>query len=206
MDQVYHIFNRGIRKQPIFKSKNDWSRFLFLLLNFQSSTYEVDHIARAASYFGQHSILTIKPKVAAQIIKTQDVKLIAFCLQPNHFHLLVQEITEGGIAKYMQRIGNSHTKYFNTKYEESGHLFQNRYQSVLVNDNDQLLYTSAYIHKHTPQIDFSWSSYQDYIRKNRWPGLLDPNLILDQFDNGKEYDEWLKSSAAKEKKEFLDIA
>lgn len=197
-NEVYHLYNRGVMRRDIFVDNRDWTRFLFLVLFLQSSSGTFDHVSRLVSSFVRHSMFDVPEKKTREIVQKRNTRLIAFCLRPNHFHLLVQEVTEGGVAKYLQRLGNSHTKYFNTKYQSNGHLFQSRYQSVRMADNDQLLYTSAYIHKHTPRLNYEWSSYQDYVQKNRWPDLLDPSLILGQFTNGQEYAEWLRTSSAKE--------
>lgn len=197
-DEIYHIYNRGVMKREIFIDDRDYIRFLFLIFFFQSSTHNFDHVTRSISYFGKHRMFDIKDEVIKEINQSRDVSLLAFTLQPNHFHLIVKELGEGGIAKYLQRIGNSHTKYFNIKYKQTGHLFQNSYRSVHIEDNEQLLYTSAYVHKHVPKLSYEWSSLQDYIKKNRWGNLLDTSLILEQFKNPEEYQQWLKDCPAKE--------
>jgi hypothetical protein len=170
-----------------------------LILFLQSSTQNFDHLSRLAGEFSNRGTFPVPPETTEEIILHREVRLIAFCLRRNHFHLIVQEVTDGGIAKYLQRLGNSHTKYVNIKHGTGGHLFQSRYQAVHITDNEQLLYTSAYLHKHEPRLNFPWSSYQDYVRKNRWPDLLDPSVILDQFSDGKDYETWLPSTVAKEK-------
>ena len=125
---------------------------------------------------------------------------------PNHFHLLVKQTKEGGISKYMQRVQNAYTKYFNTKNKTAGHLFQGPFRAVWVEDNDQLLYLSAYIHKNPVELTgpqgkehgYQWSSLTDYLNKNRWPtSLLKPEIILEQFNNKQEYQDWIKQSYAK---------
>ncbi|MBI4136349.1 MAG: transposase [Candidatus Vogelbacteria bacterium] len=142
-----------------------------------------------------------------QINKTKKVHLVAFTLMPNHFHLLLQEQNGTGISKYLQRLGNGYTKYFNTKYKQNGHLFQGPYQSVHVNDNNQLLYTSAYLHRNCTELKgwdnrehiYPWSSYADFIGDSRWTGLLKPEVILKQFSDGKDYRRWVNESGAKDK-------
>lgn len=139
------------------------------------------------------------------IISTRYVKLECFTLMPNHFHLLVHEIKEGGIAKYMQRVLNAYTKYFNTKYERSGHLFQGSYKAVHIKNNNQLLYLSTYIHRNSRELlgwkgkehFYPWSSYQDFIGSNRWGELLKHDLITEQFRNGKDYHRFTSASMAK---------
>lgn len=140
-----------------------------------------------------------------KILKNQYIELVNFILMPNHFHLLVQERQEKGISRYMQRILNSYTKYFNTKYDKSGHLFQGPFQVVHIKNNEQLLHLSAYIHRNAREIKgwknkeekYFWSSYQDYIEKNRWGKLLRTDMILEQFSHPEEYKNFVDTSGIK---------
>jgi putative transposase len=135
------------------------------------------------------------------------VELVAFCLMPNHFHLLVKEVEEGGVASYMQRVLGGYTKYFNTKYEASGHVFQGPYKAVHVKDDNQLLYLSAYIHRNprtleawrAREFDYPWSSLSDFTTANRWGGLIAPDIITGQFEQTKNsnYADFVRTSTAK---------
>lgn len=212
--EFYHIFNRGMRKQEIFRDEHDRWRFLFLLLHFQSAlTFNnISHdLATFIRHHKRHPVSGIskaaREKMVAEVATSKSIGLLAFALMPNHFHLLIKEKTEGGISAYMQRVLNAYTKYFNAKYGESGHLFQGPFQIVHVADNDQLLYTSAYIHRNCCELpdwgqrplEYLWSSYQDYAKQNRWPGLCDPLAILEQFDQPHDkYHDWVEGSGAKE--------
>ena len=209
--EYYHIFNRGMSKQVIFHDTADRIRFLFLILYFQSPlTFE--QISRSTKSFVRHSVFDIDKEIQEKIIKDRFVELTSFCLMPNHFHLIVKEVEENGIARYMQRVLNSYTKYFNTKYNKSGHLFQGPYKAVHVKNNTQLLYLSSYIHRNPREIKewfnkegiYQWSSYQDFINENRFEELLVFDIIGGQFKNKKEYDEFTKTSSAKLLKEELD--
>ncbi|MDP3935341.1 MAG: transposase [Candidatus Giovannonibacteria bacterium] len=138
------------------------------------------------------------------------VELVNFAMMPNHFHLTVREFKEGGIAQYMQRVLCAYTKYFNAKYQKSGHLFQGPYKAVHIEDNEQLLHLSAYIHRNPRELSewknkehiYPWSSYQDYVNENRWGKLLTQDILLGQFADKKEYENFLKSSPAKILKEY----
>ena len=203
MDEDYHVCNRGVLKRDIFLDDRDRARFLFLLLTLQSPGHTPHNIGGSVSYFIKHRMFNISERTRTKIKTGQGVQLSSFMLRPNHFHLLVKEVQEGGVAKYLQRLGNAYTKYFNTKYKQNGHLFQGPYRSVHIENNDQLLYASAYIHKHGP-IGYEWSSYQDYVKSNRWPELLGRSLILEQFTDPKEYYEWVRNSTAKEISENIE--
>ena len=128
---------------------------------------------------------------------------------PNHFHFLIKATKDGGIKKYMQRVGTAYAKYFNTKYQQTGHLFQGGFKSVHVASNSQLLHLSSYIHKnpreikswHGRETKYPWSSYQDYVKKNRWGKLLNLDPIMEQFDDHQEYEKWVRDNPAKEFKD-----
>ena len=207
----YHIFNRGSNKQIIFLDDTDRVRFLFLILYFQSPTI-LQNIGRPVRHFVKHSVFNIERDIEREIVDKRFVEVLGFCLMPNHFHLIIKEVEEGGISQYMQRVLNAYTKYFNTKYKKSGHLFQGPYRAVHVKDNRQLLHLSAYIHKNPREIKgwvdneekYKWSSYQDFISENRWDDLLVPTLISKQFKNKDEYKKFVKTSPAKMLKKELE--
>ena len=200
----YHVFNRGVRKQNIFHDRTDFTRFLFYILFLQSSVNFLQ-ISRPVQQYVKHSVFDIDEDKITEIIDGRYVELVAFCFMPNHFHLLLKEFKKGGIARYMQRVLNGYTKYYNTKYQKSGHLFQGPYKAVYIESDKQLLYLSTYIHRNPRELPdwkvdeqkYPWSSYQDYIKKNRWGKLLIPDLILEQFLTEKEYALFVETSTAK---------
>ena len=204
IEEYYHVYNRGAHKTITFHDKADYIRFLFLILFFQSPV-TFGQVSRSVHYFVKHSVFDIDKEDELEIIKRRYVKLVSFCLMPNHFHLILQEKEESGIARYMQRILNSYTKYYNTKYQSSGHLFQGPYKAVHVEDNEQLLYLSSYVHRNPRELPnwknreqkYEWSSYQDSVNINRWDKLLSTEIILEQFKTKKEYDEFVRTSSAK---------
>ena len=208
--EYYHIFNRGVGKKIIFKDDRDRIRFLFLILYFQTEN-NFPQISRIVSSYIKHRVFDINNDIKNEIIKERFVELTGFVLMPNHFHLIVKEIKEGGMGKYMQRVLNSYTKYFNTRYDISGHLFGGPYKAVHVEDDKQLLYLSAYIHLNPRELSewykkenlFPWSSYQDYIEENRWDKVLKTEIVLEQFKDKKEYKNFVETSGAKEMEEEL---
>jgi putative transposase len=205
IEESYHVFNRGLNKQIIFKDRTDYSRMLLYLLYFQADV-PITNIAYAIKQFLQTKEFSFTEQTVKAIIENRTVKLEAFALMPNHFHLMVRELKEGGISRYLQRIEVGFTKYFNTKYERSGYLLQGPFQSVHVENNEQALYLSAYIHKNPCEIlqwrkqenNYTWSSYQDYVQENRWGKLLSTKLILDQFETKDMYKEFVDDSKAKD--------
>jgi len=207
--EYYHIYNRGIGKQTIFHDKKDYTRFLFLVLYFQSSV-SFPNIGRLVKQFVQHRVLNNVD--VSEITVKRKVELSAFCIMPNHFHLIVKEREENAISAYMQRVLNAYAKYFNTKYDKSGHVFQGPYRAVLVEDDNQLLYLSAYIHRNPREIpgwlnreqQYEWSSYLDFVEENRWGDLLLPDIVLDQFENKNKYKKFIQTSTSKLLEKELD--
>jgi len=146
-----------------------------------------------------------------KILDKRIVNLINFALMPNHFHLTLQTLKDEAISLYMQRVLTSYTKYINIKYEKVGHLFQGPFTAVHINDDDQLMYLSAYIHLnpreltdwHGKEDEYPWSSYQDYTNTNRWGKLLAIEHVLENFRLPNEYSDFVKNSGAKELDEEL---
>ncbi|MFH1170818.1 MAG: transposase [Candidatus Vogelbacteria bacterium] len=209
--EYYHILNRGNDKQNIFRDDRDRIRFLFLLLYLQGKE-SFPNAGRVVTHFVQHRVFNIEPKIVTKITKEKHIELISFALMPNHFHLILGEKIEGGIAHYMQRLLNAYTKFFNIRYKRSGHLLQGPYRAIHLEDNEQLLYTSAYVHRNCRTLTgwknreelYPWSSLQDYIIKNRWGDLLDKKLIQEQFSKPSEYKEWVATSGAKDPLNLID--
>ncbi|MBU4224123.1 transposase [Patescibacteria group bacterium] len=204
VNEHYHIFNRGNNKQNIFLDERDYVRMLFLILHLQSPLV-LQNMSRPVSNFVKSRAFNISKTTIEKIIKNRYVELINFTLMPNHFHISIRELKEDGISQYMQRILTAYTKYFNAKYGKSGHLFQGPFQIVHIEDNEQLLHLSAYIHRNPREIkewknkehQYTWSSYQDCITENRWKEFLKHQIITGQFSDKKEYQSFVKTSGTK---------
>ena len=203
--EYYHIYNRGVDKKDTFLDKRDYARFLFCVLFFQSPV-TINNVSYHIGNFIKHSVFDNSERTRQEIIKSKYIELVSFMLMPNHFHLIVKEKVEGGISQYMQRIQNSYTKYFNTKYKKSGHLFQGPYQIVHIETDEQLIYLSSYIHRNCRVLKgwknkeerYPWSSYADFLGFNRFEGLLHPEIITSELNNPKEYKDIVEDSGAKD--------
>lgn len=206
LGEYYHVYNRGAHKQGIFREQADWARFLFGLIYFQSPT-PFKNISRRARTFDPQSGYEVRESEFRHVYDARSVELVAFCLMENHFHLIVREIREGGVSRYLQRVQESYAKYFNEKYQCPGHVFEGPFKAKLVPDNEYLMHLSAYIHRNPRDMPkwkrsydaYPWSSCTDYVRENRWGGLLAQEIILDQFAGTKEsnYADFVRSSPAK---------
>ncbi len=193
-DEYYHIFNRGIARQPVFFSKRDYER---LLLTF--SYYRFIEPPVKLSRF-----LTLPKDMQRQILKGLDmhpktyVDIICFVLMPNHFHLLLKQTSESGITKFMSKSINSFTRYINTKQERVGDLFQGVFKAVRIETNEQLLHVSRYIHinpvvshvvKDKDLLGYQWSSLPNYIYETS--SFVNKSVILDQFSRKASYKDFI---------------
>ena len=132
------------------------------------------------------------------------VEIFCFCLMPNHFHLLIRQEQVGGISSFISNFTNSYTKYFNTKHNRVGHLFQGTFKAVLVESNEQLLYLSKYIHLNPARAflvsqslieTYPWSSLLEYINtSNR--NVCKSTKILDNFPTRESYLKYLKDDTS----------
>lgn len=182
--QYYHVFNRGINRQPIFLTPSDYSRALLSLRYYH-------HLSPSPklSY-----LLVQSKKIQDEVLASIDhqpklVTILAFCLMPNHFHLLVRQETTAGISTFMANFQNSYAKYFNAKTQRSGSLLNRQYKSVHIETEEQLLHIVRYIHlnpysgfvvKYPSQINsYPWSSLREYL-ENRTT-FISPNLIMSHF-------------------------
>lgn len=208
--EYYHLFNRGVNHQQIFFEERDLARFVFLLLHKQSPTTTTTRVEYYTKEFLKHRVWSTTGTTTMKMVGTRSVELVDFCLMDNHFHLTVRELKERGASKYMQRVLNAYTKYFNIKYRRKGHLFEGPFKAVHVKNNVQLLHLSAYIHRNPRDIRewrgkeaiYPWSSLSDCITKNRWGRLLSLGVILEQFGKDlktqqKGYKKFVETSTAK---------
>lgn len=164
--QIYHIYNRGVNRVPIFEDNRDYQRFRDLIGYYR-------FIAASPRF---SSFKTLKKELREKIIasrKEKFVDFIAFCLMPNHFHFVLKQLKEKGISEFLRRISDGYTRYFNTKHKRIGPLFQGRFKSVLVETDEQLAHLVRYVHinpytsyvvrRVEDLLDYPWSSFREYL-------------------------------------------
>lgn len=197
-DEFYHCFNRGVEKRPTFTDKREYSRAIQTIQFYRSPNLPLK--------FSKFLILEKQKrlKVLDVILGSQkQVEIIAFCLMPNHFHFILKQLQDNGISKFMANFTNSYTKYFNTKNDRVGPLFQGLFKAVHIESNEQLLHLSRYIHLNPVTAflinpgeleSYLWSSYIEYLRVNN-NLLSSPTIILNQFRNKDQYQEFVLDQA-----------
>lgn len=135
--EFYHIYNRGVEKRIIFQNASDYKRFLALLYLANS-----DQIIQFRNDFSKISLIEILKQDRGNPL----VAIGAYCLMPNHFHILLTPLVEGGLSKFMLKLQTGYSMYFNKKNDRSGALFQGIFKSQHINKNEYLMYIYSYIH------------------------------------------------------------
>lgn len=185
-EEVYHIFNHSIAGMPIFKGSRENSLFLeamrFYLQPQPPTKFSIYRKNRQSYPF------TLEQKI---------VTIINYCLMPNHFHLTLRQEKEHGIRQFIQRISNSFAHYFSIKYKKRGHVFEDKFKAVHIEDEYQLIHLSRYIHLNPvtsylvekPE-DYPYSSYRIYLGKEV-SDMVDPSIVLSSFSSKKKYQEFV---------------
>lgn len=184
--EIYHIFNRSIHGTPVFDNKRAINNFLETARFYLSSTPLVKFSVYRKSK-NSHPPDLSKPLV----------KIIAYCLMPNHFHFILLQNRDYGIKIYLQKLINSYSHYFNLKNEQKGPLFEGPFRAVRVETKEQLLHLSRYVHlnpvtaylSETPA-DYLYSSFRAYLGED-FPLPIETSMILSYFSSAKKYEEFI---------------
>jgi putative transposase len=143
-----HVYNRGNRKMDIVNDINDRWRFVNILRYFNDEASSVNKLRNISFLLKSNFNRYDWPKEWKA--QRPIVKILAYCLMPNHFHLLLKEIKEGGITAFMRRVGVGYTNYKNTKENNVGKIFQGSYKARTIKDEVHLQYVDAYIQVFNP--------------------------------------------------------
>lgn len=185
--EFYHIYNRGVDKRDIYADKYDFQRFLQSMEEFNvaepiGSIYENSFRKKKLEKLGHR--VTKKEKL---------VNIVCYCLNPNHYHFILEQVANNGISLFMHKLGMGYSRYFNEKYKRSGSLFQGTYKAIHIQSNSYLLYLSAYINLnnrvHRLGDLVSKSSWGEYIGEEK-SDFCKKDMILGQYDSREEYKEF----------------
>lgn len=154
------------------------------------------------------------------------VDILAWCLMPNHFHLMVRQTAEGGITRFMRKLCTGYSVYINKKYSHSGHLFQGAFRSVPILGEPQFLHLSRYIHLNSADLiepgwkekgiqnwtrvmqfleEYRWSSYRDWIGKRNFPSLLNLAGTEGIFKNSAAYQQFIADWLIKDRDDIAGL-
>lgn len=181
-DEIYHIFNRGVAKLPIFEDRRDYNRLLETIYyyQFQGPKPQFSQLKRFKKFDFEKN--------------KKIVEIICYCLMPNHYHFMIKQLHDNGISEFMNKVSNSYTKYFNTRHERVGPLLQGQFKAVRVESSEQLIHLSRYIHLN-PFVSFLirdlkeyfYSSYLAFIDLQQ-DKICNKDLILSMFKTPKLYE------------------
>ena len=192
-NEFYHLYNRGTDKRVIFQDEKDYKHILLLM--YICNTTKSIELRNIKEEFDRGETL---------------VDIGAYCLMPNHFHILVREKTDGGVSKYMLKLLTSYSMYFNKKYKRTGKLYEGVFKSTHANSDPYLQYLYSYIHLNPAKlIDKNWKENKnrnvvkllEYVFSYPYSSLIEyvdskfkiinPKPFPIYFENPKEHKEKL---------------
>lgn len=173
-ESYYHVYSRGVAKQPIFLNGQDYSTFLSLLKRYLGSKKET---SRGRGIYPNYR---------------EQVELLSFCLMGNHVHLLIYQSNIDGMSKLMKSVMTSYSMYFNRKYKRVGPVFQSRYRASRINQDEYLEHISRYIHLNPREWEsYPYSSFK-YYRGEANSDWINPDKILQLFPDVDQYIEFMR--------------
>lgn len=192
-EEYYHVFNRGVARNPVFLSKYDYEQAILAL-----EYYSVIEPPVKLSRFKELPI-DVRTDILRDLRKSdKQVEIISFVLMPNHFHFLLRQVADQGISIFMSKFTNSFTRYFNTKHQRVGALFQGVFKAVHVETDEQLIHLSRYIHLNPissiviPEKElftYQWSSLPAYITGRS--SIVNTTPILSHFPSQDAYKQFV---------------
>ena len=187
-EEFYHVFNHGVEGRNIFDDTFDIERFRECLSVF-NTVDPVKSLYLVKFHENSQNKSLYHPKNTKKL-----VNIICYCLNTNHYHILLEQVSDGGVSEFMKRINGGYTWYFNHKHERRGRLFEGVYQAKHVVTNEYLLQVSAYVnlnfrvHKLQENKALYRSSWDEYRAPEKSKiKLCDTSVILEQFKNRDEY-------------------
>ena len=209
---IYHIFNRGVEKRDIFQDDSDRWRFIQGLYLFNDKEVSTNLLWRLEHEKGELNFRTLRDFLGRnQQERKPLVRIMADCLMPNHYHLILEEIEENGISNFMHKLGTGYTGYFNKKRERVGSLFQGTFKAILVNKDLYLQYLLIYLNVINPgeliepklkekgvnnvnaimkfAENYPWSTHQEYLG-DRNSVIVDKGVLGEFFPEPIKYQEF----------------
>jgi len=198
-ENCYHVLNRGVASQKFFNCERDYYQFIDRMNYYRNNNLPI----------GFAQLMDLPLRIKRDLLNQLEVKkdflidIIAFCLMPNHFHLLLKQRTNNGISKFLSNLSNSFTRYYNVKHKRSGTLLQGRFKAILVKSDEQLIHLSRYIHlnpysagliKTLSELKkYPYSSLKEFISNHK--GFCKPDIVKDQFADKDIYWQFVSDRA-----------
>lgn len=164
-NSYYHVYHQGVGRTQIFLDKGDYEMFLYYLYVYTATPAEV------AGRYPDLPVRLLSKNLSGEI------KLVAYCLMPDHFHLLVKQQSTKALPKLLKQLGNAYTTFLNAKYRRVGGVFQGRYRAILVESEFLVIQMVRFIHLDpvvagfsTDPRSYAWSSINDHSKSNELLG------------------------------------
>jgi len=220
--ELAHALSRGVDKRKIFMDEQDYFRFIHDLFEFN------DQERVNTTFYRFHQSNDIASRKIERRPRKLLVNLHAFCLMPNHYHLLLSPRVENGISRFMKKVNMGYAKYFNEKYERKGTLFEGRYKSIPIKNDAHFIHIPYYIHLNPLDLkapewrerelknyqqaikfldSYRWSSHLDYAGKRNFPSVTQREFLTEFFGGPSEYlngvKKWLSNLDISDYRQFL---
>src|SRR3989344_85179 len=203
--EIYHIIIRGLDDRLIFKDIDDYYRVVFSLYEFNDANpVSIKHRREIRARLKESIRGRASDGSSIEILEKDKrkkiIEVLAFCFMPNHVHLLIRQVKENGIHDFMVKLGGGYGGYFNRRYKRKGYVFQNRFKSVHIKDDNQFKIVVPYIFTNPLALtdpgfkekgvksfekskkfleSYKWSSYQDCIGIKNFPSVTGREFLLE---------------------------
>ncbi len=224
--EIYHIFNRGVEKRDIYLEESDYFRFIYSLYecNDENAVVMRDRAGERIKRNQTKNAIGVTYGIfSGRGERKPLVEILVFTLMPNHYHLIVRQLIDGGISLFMKKMGNAYVGYFNEKYKRKGmgSLFQGPFKAVHVKTDEQFIYLVWYvftnpldlleknwreegIKKSKKAINYlelyKWSSYLDSIGIKNFPSVTNRDFLTDNFGNQNNIKNFIEERILEEEK------
>jgi putative transposase len=197
--EFYHLINRGVEKRKVFMEDGDYLRFIHDMYIFNDTRSAPNYAVKARETEHKRDLL---------------VRIHAYSLMPNHYHILASPLTEGGLSLFMRKLNMGYAKYFNEKYERTGVLWQGTFRKVLIKRDAHFLYIPYYIHLNPLDLThpewrtgtvrnmkdaldslrkYRWSSYLDYNDVKNFPSLIQQDDLREVLGTSRNQEKEIRS-------------
>jgi len=194
-EEIYHVWNRGVEHRPIFTTKSEYLRALTTLdfYRFKNPGLKLSKVLVLPKKAKEEFFLSLKAE------NKKLVEVICYCLMPNHFHFLLRQKIKDGVPKFVSNFANSYTRYFNTKQERIGPLFQGIFKAAHIENDNQLIHVSRYIHlnpvvsfvaKENDLDTYPWSSLSEFLGLYA-RGICESETVLGFFRSKEKYRQFI---------------
>ncbi len=183
----YHIYSKSISHFQIFNTPVEYERFILLLQYYQFSRLKLS-FSKFIRWTVTNNIPFAQAVTEAAKETSPSVDILAYCLMPTHFHLILSQTINNGIERFISKVCSSYSHYFNLRHNRKGPLWQNRFGNSRINNHQELLETSRYVHLNPATSylvdraeNWVYSSFREYTRiiDPQFPCICHTKNILD---------------------------